>query len=292
MPPMNGDPANPRNAATPDPLLPRAALDAAIDAARLADPLVELPQEGGLPRQFLILPKGFEAKDVTDPDRMGAFIRETITFDDKASLTSYLHHQRLPNSMLVADIDAGKITAFIDWHMPNLNVGAHQPGPCQHRAILALRVSEEFKRWDAFEGEMHSQAEFAAFLEENASDVTLPEAATMLEVARDLEATQGVVFKSSNRLESGDRAFTYESETRTKGDVKVPREFVLNIPIFFGEEADTLRAALRFRVTPGGLLLGFEWRRVEYQRQARFRQIAYAIAEATGCPAYFGRRGG
>jgi uncharacterized protein YfdQ (DUF2303 family) len=270
-------------AATPD--WGRAALDAAIDAARLAEPIVLL-DDG---RIFAIVPNGFAFKDVTDPDRLGAFVRQTVVLDDAASLSAYTNRFREERSVIIADIDAGTISAHIDWHPPAFGQNAGSPGSRAHNAILRLRPSEEFSRWDEFEGKLHPQAEFAAFLEENASDIAMPEAATMLEISRDLEATQGVTFKSSARLETGDRAFQYETETRTKGDVKVPREFVLSMPIYHGADPVTIRAALRFTVSAGGLGLGFVWRRVEYQRQAQFRQIAFAVAEATGTPVYFGR---
>ena len=76
---------------------------------------------------------------------------------------------------------------------------------------------------------------------------------------------------------------------RTKGEVKVPREFRLAIPLFHGEAPSEIRCALRYRISPQGLVLGFEWRRVEYQRRAQFRELAYLIAEETGCPVFFGR---
>src|SRR5690606_24603427 len=116
-----------------------------------------------------------------------------------------------------------------------------------------LRPSEEWARWDEFEGALRPQAEFAAFLEENAVDILEPESAAMIEVSRDLEATQGVAFMASTRLENGDRKFVYETETHVKGDVQVPREFKLHIPLYQGENPVELSAALRFRVASGGL---------------------------------------
>jgi hypothetical protein len=129
----------------------------------------------------------------------------------------------------------------------------------------------------------------AAFLEENAVDVVDPEPAVLIEISRDLEGTQGVTFKSSTRLENGDRSFVYETETRAKGDIRVPREFTLEIPLYEGEEPTSLRCAFRWRISGGALQMGFQWRRVEYQRRAHFAQIANAAAEATGRPVFFGR---
>lgn len=50
-----------------------------------------------------------------------------------------------------------------------------------------------------------------------------------------------------------------------------------------------LKAKVPRRAQAGGLKLGFEWHRVEYQRRAYFNQIATAASEATGLTAVFGR---
>ncbi len=271
----------PGPAATMD---PRAVLDAAIDAARLASPLVDYGD-----RQFAFVPDGYSLKDISDPYRLSPRVRQQVTLDDRASLTAFVNRFSTLDTVLIADFDALTIRAQIDFHGMPLNNDAPQANPCDFRADLVLRKSEEFLRWDKMEGELHGQAEFGEFLEENAVDIVQPEPAVMIEISRDLEATQGVNFKSANRPESGDRAFTYETETRVKGELKVPREFSIAIPIYQGEQPEVLRARFRFRVTGSGLLLGFVWHRVEYLRQAHFANIATQVSEDTGRPVFYGR---
>lgn len=262
---------------------PRAALDAAIDGARLASPKVA--EIAGI--QHLLVPQGYKLEAVQDPDRLPSYVRSTsVTVDQRASFVTYTNRFSDDRTILIADYDTGTISAALDWHAEGPRPA---PQPRQHTCKLKLRDSEEFSRWNKMQGKMVSQAEFAAFLEENAVDVVDPEPAVLIEISRDLEATQGVTFKSSTRLESGDRAFVYETETKTRGDIKVPREFTLAIPLYNGEDTTELRCALRFKVEAGGLLLGFEWRRVEYQRQAYFAAVATAAAEETGRPVIFGR---
>lgn len=260
------------------------ALDAAIEAARLADPVIEAPH--GV--RHVALPAGFTLHDISDRFAPPPWIQQRLTVDDRASLTGYANRFSDARSILIADYDQGSIKAALDWHGDNLE-GELKAQPGRHSCTLHLRASEEFSRWDKAQGKMMSQADFAAFLEENASDVVSPEPAVLIEISRDLEAVQDVTFKSSTRLESGDRAFVYETETRTRGTVAVPREFTLCIPLYNGEAAVEIRCALRFKVESGGLSLGFEWRRVQYQRQAFFRLIATAAAEETGLPVFYGR---
>jgi uncharacterized protein YfdQ (DUF2303 family) len=268
--------------------IPRPAFDVTLEAARLSNPVVN--GEDG--RQHVFVPNGMALRDITDPHRLSPRAAAAVSLDEKRSLVEYLSRFVLKGSVLIADFDTLSITAIIDYHEESADMAAGSVGSVSHMAKFALRPSEEFARWDGFEGELHSQAEFAAFLEENAVDVVEPNSATLIEISRDLEAVQDVNFKSSTRLGSGDRSFTYENETKTKNDVVVPTKFMLNIPLYQGESPVKLTAALRFRVTATGLVLGFEWRRVQYQRLAYFRQIATDIVEATGVPVFFGRQSG
>lgn len=265
-------------------------VDAAIYAGLLRNPVLEGPGD----RRFALVPDTFRLNELFDPARLPPHVGASVRADDRASLIAYVNRFSDRRSAIFADYDKGQIGAILDYHDHNKRLGEEvadcgaAPGSVDHRATLVLRDSEEFKRWAGVEGKMLEQAEFAAFLEENAEDIVAPEPTVMIEISRDLEATTGTVFKSSTRLENGDRAFRYETETRTLGEVVVPREFRLSIPLYQGEEPVELRCAFRWRVTGGGLLLGFEWRRVEYQRQAWFARIAHEVAEETGCPVFLG----
>lgn len=267
---------------------PESALDAAIKAARLASPVIDGPHG----TRHILVPDGFRLEAAHDPHALPPHIVKTaVVVDQRASLSAYVNRFSDIRSILIADYDAGSIKAVLDWHFDNSVVdgGSLDPQPREHTCTLELRPSEEIKRWAEMENSFHGQAEFAAFLEENAVDVIDPEPAVLIEISRDLEGTQGVTFKSSTRLENGDRSFVYETETRAKGDIKVPREFVLSIPLYDGEEPVPLRCAFRWRINGGQLEMGFVWRRVEYQRRAHFAQIAVAAAEETGRPVFFGR---
>lgn len=263
---------------------PRNALDAGIAAARLADPVIK--HDDG--RTHILAPDGFHLQEVTDPNELRGPIKQQLTVDDRASLTNYANRFSDKRSIIVADYDAGTISAHLDWHTDNEN-GLDRQHAC-HIATQKLRNSEEYDRWNAIEGEMHMQAAFAEFIEENVADVVDPDQSTLLEICRDLEATQGVSFKSGVRLESGDRTFQYQDETNVKGELVVPTEIKMSIPLYNGEEPIEIRAKFRFRVSPQGLALGIRWHRVEYLRQATFREMATLAADDTKLPVFFGRK--
>jgi uncharacterized protein YfdQ (DUF2303 family) len=266
---------------------PTSAFDAALKAAMLSNPEIH----GNHGHRAIILPEGYKLHDVSDPYALPPHIIKThVTVDTRASLSAYVNRFAQRETILIADYDAGTVKAILDWHKDSLDDGEPlAPMPREHTCTLKLRPSEEFKRWAAFENKFHEQAEFAAFLEENAVDVVDPEPAVFIEISRDLEGTQGVTFKSSTRLENGDRAFNYEKETRAKGDIKIPREFTLSIPLYDGEDPVALRCAFRWQINAGALQMGFVWRRVEYQRRAYFAELATKAAEETGQPVFFGR---
>lgn len=275
----------------------RETFEVAMAAAHAAVPINVIDKGIEDERVFALVPKGFDFRDVTNPDRLSSRIKSAVTFDEKQSLIDYLKRYALAGSIIVADFDTLSASAEIDHHevtKDDRSPGtAGTVGAMRHKAVLQLRDSEEWKRWNDFEMKssgFHDQVEFAAFLEENAADVSMPEAATMIEISRDLEAVQNAGFKSSVRLENGDRSFLFETETTTKHDVIVPQKFTLNIPLFQGEPPTEIMAALRWRASGGGIAFGFEWRRVEYVRQAWFRQIVTEVVEETGVPVYFGRR--
>ncbi|EPX82066.1 DUF2303 family protein [Salipiger mucosus] len=264
---------------------PRSALEVALTSARMANPVIE----GEHGKRFALTPPDFQLNEIPSPHRLPPYILQRVTVDDADSLAIYASRFSTGASVLIADIDALSVHACLDWHDHNQSDTALTPGARKHTATLKLRESEEFKRWNKIQDEFIDQMAFAEFLDENAADIVDPEPAVMIEIARDLEATQGVAFKSSTRLQTGERSITYETETHTKGDIKVPTQFTLQIPLFAGEEPIDITASFRFRPRADGLKLGFVWRRVEYRRQAEFQAIATRIAEATGLPVMFGR---
>jgi uncharacterized protein YfdQ (DUF2303 family) len=261
------------------------ALKTLIKADNLASPVI-IGADG---RQHALVPKDYDLKDITDPYRQPPFPACTVTLDDRASLVTYAKRFLTPNSLIIADYDTGSIHVAIDWHPHNQADDSGTAAPRKHTATLTLLPSEEFARWDAVEGKLHSQADFALFLEENASDIHKPEPAIMLELARDLEGVTGQSFKARTRHTDGSHAFKFETENKIVSEVQAPEEFELAIPLYNGEQPEVLVAKFRWRPSAQALMMGFAWHRVEYMRRARFTQIAAAVAEDTGLPWIAGR---
>lgn len=265
---------------------PGETLETVIKGARLADPRHIGPDD----RAYLALPDGFKLVELTDRAQLPPWQKQAVIVDDRASLSSYANRFSDERSIIIADYDALTISARLDWHHDNQSIHFSNPGPNDHNVTLKLRPSEEFSRWDAFVKEgFHHQEAFARFLEENSSDVHLPDPATLIEISRDFEATVGQTYKSSTRLQNGDRKIFFETDNRATNDVIVPEKITLQIPFYNGEQPSNIEAKFRWRPSGGAVVFALEWHRVEYHRRAHFSQIAYTAAEETGLPVFIGR---
>ncbi len=270
-----------------DPIFrPGETLETALAGARLADPIVA-GADGAL---HAIIPPNFVVHTLPDKTALPPRPKGRIEVDDRASLSAYANRFRAARSIIMADFDTLEISARLDWHPNNEDEWFGKSGSDEHSVTLKLRPSEEFSRWDKMAGKLHSQDDFARFLEENSVDISWPEAATMIEISRDLEATVGQTYKSATRLDNGDRTIRFETETKVQNNVTIPDRFTLTIPIYNGETPSDLTAKFRWRANGGALLMGFEWHRVEYLRRAHFAEIAAKAAEETGLPVFAGRK--
>lgn len=259
--------------------------------AELARASVPAPQVITTPggREFLIYPSDCSQTDVTPANKLDVLlpknIKQAVTLQNAIALIEYLNRFKNDSSLLLADVEASKIVAAIDYH------GKDQPELVDHRATLALPFSEEWKTWTAINGQLKPQLEFARFIEENAPDIKAPDAASLLEAVRDLQAKRSVNFVQAVRTASDNENFEYtdNTEARSKGELELPTRFLLSIPVYFGDSDVEVPAFLRWKLDDGKLMLGIKLHRAEHIRQAAFQLIVTDATEKTGVMAVFGK---
>lgn len=130
---------------------------------------------------------------------------------------------------------------------------AEQEGQVGWRQMLVRldpQVSRRFADWRRASNTWMSQAEFGDFLEDNYEDVMGEDAAKLLTIARNLEATQTSKFTSSSRPEIGDATIHWETETNT-GDISIPQSFQIGLPLYSHTEPYKLLCSLKLRVREG-----------------------------------------
>ena len=234
---------------------------------------------------FVLVPDGMRAECISENKPVSSNPQARNQFDDCESFAQYVNRHRIEGTTLIGCIDTSIITAAIDYFLPE-NGGASK----SHWAQWKLRKSEAFKAWEEFEGSLHSQSEFLQFLEENAeTDIMSPAPAAMLDLVRDFQAVKNEDFKSSQRLDNGDRAFKFKSETNVVSAIEVPTEILLSIPIYEGESPVTITCKFRYRIDGGVLRMGFQFHRVREMLTRAFKQARDNASQAIGLPVMAGR---
>lgn len=264
-------------------------------------------------RMFAFISGGHGAyalRDLTLPHMMAAplpqFVKQAVTLQDEGSLVLYANKFKNNDTLLFANMDTSVIVAAIDYHnIPANNrmgeVPAGTPNSDKpsaqllaHIATLALPHSEEWKIWNGIDGKLMPQLNFVRFLEENSLDVITPDAASLIEVCRDLQALRKVNFTSVVRLNSNNAErleYVDETKANTKGGVEIPTSFTLNLPVYFNGKSYDLDARLRWELDDGDLKLGIKLIRAEKLRQTVFKEIVGAIGDATLLDVTYGKAG-
>lgn len=232
----------------------RTILDAGTATAE-ADFLDE--EQTGLMATYIV-PDGYKIENV-DLEAMREKYRGhptrqigTVHVNDVNSFIGYfMKHGNEDSEVWVSE---RKVIGVLDAPGPGL------PGWGQHWVVLDLQSSSEWTRWINISGDLMGQTAFADFLEANAINVVDPDMATMLEVAKSLEATKNVDFKSAYRTQDGQRGFKYVETNTAKagqaGDLEIPSNITLALRVFQGMPPQDVSARFLYRMHSDGLTLG------------------------------------
>ena len=150
--------------------------------------------------------------------------------------------------MLTASSDKAHMKAVIDYHEGD-DLARHGT----HKATYTARQTDKIKAWLSMCSKLLGQIEFGLFLEERAVDVICPEAAAIMEMVMQFEATKSVQFKSSSRLSDGSRQFSYVEDNQTRGGLTLPDKIIIRAPIYQGMEPQDIKFLLRYRISDGSL---------------------------------------
>lgn len=246
--------------------------------------------------------------NITQPHTLApplpTFVKQNVTLQDEGSLVLYANKFKNNDTLLFADIATDRIVAAIDYHNIPANNRAGDEGKTTpggdkpsaqllaHSAVLHMPKSEEWATWTGMDGKMVPQLDFVRFLEENAPDVVDPDAASLIEACRDMQALRKVNFTSVVRTESNNAErfeYTDENKASSKGSVEVPNAFKLDLPVYFNGNSYLLDARLRWHLDDGVLRLGIKLLRADKLRQTVFKEIVGAISSATSLDVIYGK---
>lgn len=265
----------------------------------------------GLPREIMVAlrdgaaPQMISVKPLLEEWRVAPERRRGVAkVDTLHAFIDLTRRHQDAHSVLFAQTDwpAPSLTAVIDYHQTD---GTARFG--QHRVHYAFPLTREFSAWVERDGKPFGQAEFAAFVEENIMDLSLPldgeraqyEAlfhavfaapTDLIALARGLEIHVDAKVKNVYRIASGEAEVRFESEHKSASGepLHVPGLFMLSCRAFVDGAEVRLPARLRYRVKDGALVWFYQLYKWQDALRARVGADLALAAAQTGLPAYEG----
>lgn len=250
-------------------------------------------------RRIVIVPDGYRADivQVTRPQQLDPHPdrrRGTTQHESAASLARYVteHHDQTATTVWVhvPDGTRGEIVAVLDDHEGG---GA---GWGEHRAVLPLTTSTEWRYWLGSNNRLLGHVEFAEHLEGGIGEIAEPPAAELLDLIRTIQFTRDVDFVSSAQ-EGGLINVSFreneDAKTTNRGDLPIPKAFVLRLPIFPGSAAIEVKVRVRYRMPGGTLQVGYAIDRpesiIEFAVNQLVDELTAALPEPVREHVYRGR---
>lgn len=265
-------------------------VESALAAGRAGITANKSPLDDGVPYIVLRDEKGAERIEFLT-ERFATPPRKTgiVKLHDEASFQDYWARQHTEESAIYGSTSPGQFVAIMDDH------GA-KPGFREHRAVYALKHSKEWLEWTGRHNQkFDGTVAFAEWLENHIPDIINPEGARMLEIALNLRITQNAAYSKAVRLADGNTEFAYtnavEGATSIQGgQVRIPDQFVIAIPVFegIGAERYQVEARFRYRLNGSSLSLWYELVRPHKVIELAFSDILTMMEEVCKTKVLFG----
>lgn len=265
---------------------PRSEADAVADLALAG------AEHQALTRGDLILHNG-KIVDLARYDDEPRRVTGDVELHDVNSLVAYCKDHEADGLIPRVYVDSPNATFVAVLNAPHVESDTLIPSWGDHRAHVELVPSIEWRHWTGKSGQLLDQVTFAHHIERHIVDVRTPDGATLLEIVSSIEGTKNVEFTRAERLDNGQRRFVYretiEGRAGATGQLEIPSEFVLGIPVFDGDdEGYAITARLRWRIAGDGLKLGYELDRTDVVWRDAVGHLIKVVEDGVGLVAYRG----
>ncbi|MBC7656880.1 MAG: DUF2303 family protein [Frankiaceae bacterium] len=187
-------------------------------------------------------------------------------------------------TVIYVDPVANKIKAIFDGN------SSDAPGWGEHTATYDCPVSPEWKFWTESSGQKMGQEDFAFFLEQNILDVHVPTGGAMLEIVTTLKSARNVAFDSGIRLSDGQVQLKYHEEAKTTagttGQLVIPEEIKLGLPVYVGGKAYAVMAKFRYRIEGTKLTMWYDLVRPHKIKEDAIAELVKQIENGTHIQPY------
>lgn len=214
----------------------------ALELIRPPDPgasILTLPN--GCP--VVVHPAGWTAASIEKwvPPRPPAFRFANVEMSSVISLVDYLARFGGPASTIYMDPDAHAIVSVLD------DGDGKTTGRRVDRVSYAAEFDEAFEAWSKACAQPMGRADFVRFVEDNDRHFITPNGATMRTLVKQLDILRTVEFRQLERDDTAanDVTLHYQTTTQEKGDVKLPGDIKIGIPVF--AQLRPFQIDLRFR---------------------------------------------
>ena len=236
---------------------------------------------------YVILPADMTLHSIVDARYLPDHVKQSVQAFDPASLADYVKvfKDNDGTSAIFADLPNRTLRAVLNYHTPG------KPNRSDHNVVLTVALDPIYAAWNKLDGVLVDQVEFARFLEEHAGEITTPDPAQIVEIARSLEVSTNIEFKKAVNLQSGlvQLNFVEQDNARTPGNFEIPKAITITTPVYFGGLAQEVKFFFRYVAKNGTLRFKLDqYRRSHIERDA-FLDITKAVATAAGVPYYLGR---
>lgn len=260
----------------------------------LANP--DNPEE--IPTPIAVLPQGLRIEDLgailTKAEERADAPRARRGTAKLLELDSFIAHVKRfadSDSAVFADTVSTTLTAVLDYH----RAGAEgSPRWGRHRAVYTCPLSEQWRAWIAKDGQPFAQDAFADWIEERMRDLCPPpkesdlaQPAKLVEIGRQLRIHARSTFEREVNPTTGESSLVAKTE-HEKTSTRLPRGFLLLIPIFDAGRAVQVEARMRFALRDGRPTFTYALVDAPHLLRTGFAEVRSAVAEATGLPIYAG----
>lgn len=253
--------------------------------------------------KFAVVPKGMNVqslKAIRDEDKLVPDYRsDSVTTHNLASFIEHVKRFVSPESVLFADqptIEGNnasfEMKAVVDHHPAGVDVT--KAGARKHQINYVAALHVRTARWLQNERKQMMQGDFAAFIEDNLSDLCVLEGFTppfgsavatpadLLTLSRGLEVRVNQTVRNHSRLSTGEVALVFTTEnTRQDGsELIVPEWFGLRLPVFIGTEPIILPVRLRYKVLDGIIKFSYLFHNFDQVLEATVNQTINAVRQA------------
>lgn len=209
---------------------------------------------------------------------------------EMASFINHVLRFKHDDSAIFADVREETLTAIFDYHPANAD---HTDARwAEHRSQYTCPLSPEWLAWTSKDRKTMRQDDFGDFLEEYLHDMTsgpdYPTPIDLLEMAREMRIhTQGRYERKLDKT-SGESTLVCTTETGASS-TKVPRAFLIAIPVFLGGTVYKIECRMQLRMHDGMPQLSYYMhRREEFKRDA-FSDVRDMVHEKTELPVFAGK---